>query len=97
MPYLQCRHEVCRLQQRKLANLVHDRRNLGVCRCRGIGRLPSLGYPLLCEGGCGAEVRGVGLGGADAAPEGARNGSGHVDGGIAMDALMDGMREQLEP
>lgn len=89
MPYLQRRHEICSLQKRQLANLVHNRRDLGVRgRRSGIGRLPSLCYPLLCEGGCGAEVRGVRLGGADAAPESARCGGGHVDGGMAMDALM---------
>lgn len=75
--YLQCRDQVGCFQQGQLADLVHNGRNLGVRRRRGGIRLPSPLYPLLCSsnGRAGAHRR---AGGADAAPQGARDGGGHA-------------------
>ena len=76
--YLQCRDQVCRLQQCQLADLVHNCRNLGVCRCRGGIRLPSSLYPLLCSSNGRTCIR-SGASVADAAPKGARCGYGHCE------------------
>lgn len=75
--YLQCRDQVCCLEQSQLADLVHDCRNLGVCWCRCGIRLPSPLYPLLCSSNGRADSHRR-AGGADAAPQGARCGGGHV-------------------
>jgi hypothetical protein len=75
--YLQCRDQVCCLEQGQLADLVHNCRNLGV-RGRRCGiRLPSPLYPLLCSSNGRADAHRR-AGGADAAPQGARCGGGHV-------------------
>jgi hypothetical protein len=75
-PYLECRDQVGRLEQRQLADLVDNGGNLGVGGRGGIARLPPPLYPLLCASGGGAGVDG-GAGSADAAPQGARCGGGH--------------------
>lgn len=74
--YLQCRNQVCCLQQSQLADLVYDCRNLGVRRRRRSIRLPSPLYPLLCSSNGRADSHRR-AGGAGAAPQGARYGGGH--------------------
>lgn len=91
LSYLECRDEVCCLEQRQLADLVDNGRNLGVGgRRRGV-RLPSPLYPLLCssDGRAGSHRR---AGGADAAPEGARYRGGHAVLWVRAVDVIDGWR-----
>lgn len=70
--YLQCRHQVCRLQQGQLANLVYNCRDLGV----RIARCPSPLYPLLCGSNGRSYVCGRSCC-TNATPHGARCWGGH--------------------
>jgi hypothetical protein len=91
LSYLKCRDEVCSLEQRQLADLVDNGRNLGVGgRRRGV-RLPSPLYPLLCssDGRAGSHRR---AGGANAAPEGARYRGGHAVLWVRAVDVIDGWR-----
>jgi hypothetical protein len=91
LSYLECRDEVCCLEQRQLADLVDNGRNLGVGGHRRGVRLPSPLYPLLCssDGRAGSHRR---AGGANAAPEGARYRGGHAVLWVRAVDVIDGRR-----